>query len=290
MNSANDKYGSSLDRPLGAGKPVDPATRLSELLAQSLEELTRPFDPPRPGAQPVRPADRRDEGPSDLSAARHEPHREESNPEQTPEQARVDADQALAELEAELFAAAKHLDSEANAKPTERAAAEPPGDRPEADPAALPAAERPASGGDAVRDKEKTREEAAPATIVAAPLAPDEPVPDPDAARVIAKVRKLMLVSMAVTVIAVGSVFGFIGYRIFKGEGSVEKKADKLAESSPIPNDITLSLPRSARIVQSAVTNDRLVMTLEIDGKIEVRTFDVKTLQPAGRLDFSATP
>ena len=56
MNSANDKYGSSLDRTLGAGKPVDPATRLSELLAQSLEELTRPFDPPRPGPQPARPA------------------------------------------------------------------------------------------------------------------------------------------------------------------------------------------------------------------------------------------
>jgi hypothetical protein len=56
MNSnANDRYGSSLERTLGAGKPVDPATRLSELLAQSLEELTRPFDPPRPGAPaPVR--------------------------------------------------------------------------------------------------------------------------------------------------------------------------------------------------------------------------------------------
>ena len=42
MNT-NERYGSSLDRTLGAGKPVDPATRLSELLAQSLEELTRPM-------------------------------------------------------------------------------------------------------------------------------------------------------------------------------------------------------------------------------------------------------
>jgi hypothetical protein len=149
--------------------------------------------------------------------------------------------------------------------------------------------ELPLTGEDAVDEKEKA-EEVMPATIAAAPPVPDEPVPDADAARVIAKVRKLMLVSMAVTVITVGSVFGFIGYRIYKGEGSVEKKADKLPESSPIPNDITLSLPRDARIVQSAVTNDRLIMTLEIDGKIEVRTFDVKTLQPAGRLNFSATP
>jgi len=53
---------------------------------------------------------------------------------------------------------------------------------------------------------------------------------------------------------------------------------------------VTLSLPRGARVVQSAVANDRLSWTLEIDGKLEVRTFDVKTLQPAGRLNFSATP
>jgi hypothetical protein len=49
-------------------------------------------------------------------------------------------------------------------------------------------------------------------------------------------------------------------------------------------------LPRGARVVQSAVANDRLVMTLEVDGKLEVRTFDLKTLQPTGRLNFSATP
>jgi hypothetical protein len=286
MNSANDKYGSSLDRTLGAGKPVDPATRLSELLAQSLEELTRPFDPPRPGAHPSRPVEPREAAPADLSAARHEPPAEEPAPEQTSEQARVDADRALAELEAELFAAAKQLDSEASAK-AERAETDHPAvDHPEGDPDALPAGV-PITEEDA--DEKEKAEEAVP-PIAAAPLAGDEPAPDADAARVIAKVRKLMLVSMAVTLIAVGSVFGFIGYRIFKGEGSVEKKADKLPESSPIPNDITLSLPRNARIVQSAVTNDRLIMTLEIDGKIEVRTFDVKTLQPAGRLNFSATP
>jgi hypothetical protein len=95
---------------------------------------------------------------------------------------------------------------------------------------------------------------------------------------------------MAVTLIAVGSVFGFIGYRIFKGEGTTAKTADKLPPSSPIPTDMTLSLPRGARILQSAVSSDRLLITLEIDGKPEVRTFDIKTLQPTGRLNFSATP
>ena len=117
-----------------------------------------------------------------------------------------------------------------------------------------------------------------------------EPKPDANAANVIAKVRKLMLVSMAVTVIAVGSVFGFIGYRIFKSDGTTAKTADKLPEASAIPADMTLALPRGARVIQSAVAGDRLVITLDIDGKIEVRTFDVNTLQPAGRLNFSGTP
>src|SRR5204862_809167 len=106
----------------------------------------------------------------------------------------------------------------------------------------------------------------------------------------IACVRKLMLVSMAVTILGVGSVFCFIGYRIFKNEGTAAKTAHKLPEASAIPADITLSLPRGARVIQSAVAADRLVITLETDGKIEVRTFDVNTLQPAGRLNFSGAP
>jgi len=61
-------------------------------------------------------------------------------------------------------------------------------------------------------------------------------------------------------------------------------------ESSPIPTDVTLTLPRGARVVQSGVADDRLVMILEINGEVEVRTFDLKTLQPTGRLNFSAAP
>ena len=99
-----------------------------------------------------------------------------------------------------------------------------------------------------------------------------------------------MLVSMAVTIIAVGSVFGFIGYRMFKGEGSVEKRADKLPAPAAVPNEVTLALPRCAKVIQSAVANDRLVMTLDIDGRIEVRTFDIKSLRQVGRLRFASEP
>src|SRR4051812_18045495 len=108
--STNERY-PSLDRTLGAGKPVDPATRLSELLAQSLEELTRPFEPPRPTA--LRTVDEDDH----AAPPQHEPA-----PQLSPEESRLDADKALAELEAELFAAAKQVDRQASAETTERAA------------------------------------------------------------------------------------------------------------------------------------------------------------------------
>ncbi len=287
MNSANDKYGSSLDRPPVAGKPVDPATRLSELLAQSLEELTRPFDPARPGQHPPQPADA-------AFAPQHEPPAE-PQPELSSEEVRVDADKALAELEAELFAAAKQVDRDASIPheetdpaPHEDGSPEPSSsEQVEAEMAALLAAQPPEKDAAPADDVKPETVSLAPDEVKAAEA---EPAPDPAAANVIAKVRRLMLVSMAVTVIAVGSVFGFVGYRIFKGEGMVEKKADKLPESSPIPTDVTLSLPRGARVIQSAVANDRLIMTLDIDGKIEVRTFDLNTLQPAGRINFSGTP
>jgi hypothetical protein len=266
MNSATDK--SSLDRTLGASKPVDPATRLSELLAQSLEELTRPFDPPRPGPQ--------------RAAGEAEQPAPGTSPEQSPEESRLDADKALAELEAELFAAAKEVERD----PPAEALAEPAAEHGQTPPADQPVA--------ALETEPSEKADDAPneSDIVPPPLVPEqpEPKPDADAANVIAKVRKLMLVSMAITVIAVGAVFGFIGYRIFKNEGTTAKTADKLPEASAIPADMTLALPRGARIIQSAVAGDRLVITLETDGKIEVRTFDVNTLQPAGRLNFSGTP
>src|SRR5437763_5336767 len=284
MNS-NERY-PSLDRTLGANKPVDPATRLSELLAQSLEELTRPFDPAHPGAA--------------REAAQAERPAEAPAPEQTPEESRIDADKALAELEAELFAAAKQVDRE-TAAPAADSAAEPAhvaGEHGEELPPEPPisADELPPDQPDAIRAayaatpvEAETRNEA---DLVPAPLVPEDPAREPaaDAQGVIAKVRKLMLVSMAVTILAVGSVFGFIGHRIFKGEGTTAKTADKLPPASAIPTDITLSLPRGARVIQAAVAADRLVITLEADGKIEVRTFDAKTLQPAGRINFTETP
>jgi len=111
------------------------------------------------------------------------------------------------------------------------------------------------------------------------PSADDEQPLDPAAARIVAKVRWLMLIAGATTLIAVAAVIGVIGYRVFKSEGS-----------AGAPADVTALLPKGARIVATAVAEGRIAVTLEIGGATEIRTFDLKTLRPAGRLRFATEP
>jgi hypothetical protein len=130
--------------------------------------------------------------------------------------------------------------------------------------------------------------------------APSEPPPaaankplDPDAARALAKIRRLMLVSNLFMLIAIAAVLGVVGFRTFRAAPAPPPPAPAVAPAPArpeIPTDMTLTLPRGARIRQTAVAGDRLVITLEIGGATEVRTFDLKTLQPAGRLSFGGTP
>jgi hypothetical protein len=110
------------------------------------------------------------------------------------------------------------------------------------------------------------------------PLADDEKPLDPAAARIVAKVRWLMLISGATTLVAVAAVIGVIGYRVFKAEGSV------------VQADVTALLPKGARIVSTAVAQDRIAVTVEVGGALEIRTFDLKTLKPTGRLRFATEP
>jgi hypothetical protein len=104
---------------------------------------------------------------------------------------------------------------------------------------------------------------------------PDAP-PDPAAERIVAKVRWLMLISGATTFIAIAAVVSVIGYRFFRSQGSAA--------------DVTALLPKGARVVAIAATGDRIVVTVEIAGALEARTFDAKTLAPAGRLRFAPEP
>ena len=107
--------------------------------------------------------------------------------------------------------------------------------------------------------------------------ADDEAPLDPAAARIVAKVRWLMLIAGATTLLAIAAVIGVIGYRVFKAEGSA-------------PADVTALLPKGTRVIAAAVAEDRIAVTLDVGGAIEIRTFDVKTLKPTGRLRFATEP
>jgi len=101
-----------------------------------------------------------------------------------------------------------------------------------------------------------------------------EKPPDPEAAAAIARVRKLMLIASATTLIAVAAVLAVIGYRVFHLQGSAPVASGTVAAD----------LPAGAKVLSSAVGDGRIVLTLEVDGAIEVRTFDLTTLKPLGRV------
>jgi len=123
---------------------------------------------------------------------------------------------------------------------------------------------------------------------------PAAPPLQPDAARTLGNIRRLMLVSNLFMVVAIGAVLAVVGYRIYRSEPApapLPPPAPVAQPASPkIPLDMTLTLPRGARIVATAVAGDRLVLTIEIDGATEIRTFDIKTLQPVGRMSFATVP
>jgi len=117
-----------------------------------------------------------------------------------------------------------------------------------------------------------------------APAGPAAPAA-PDLARVLARVRLLMAIAGATTLIAVAAVLGVIGYRLFHVEGSAPG-----VSATSAPADITALLPKGARIIATAAAGDRIAVTIEVGGATEIRTFDVKTLKPVGRLRFATEP
>ncbi|MFB9262936.1 hypothetical protein ACFFWD_07085 [Bradyrhizobium erythrophlei] len=103
--------------------------------------------------------------------------------------------------------------------------------------------------------------------------------PTTEQAALIARVRRMMLIAGLTSALAVAAVLIAIGYRLYRSEGS------------PAPaTDVTAALPKGARIVSTGVAGERLVITLDIGGATEIRTFDAKTLKPVGKLTFVSEP
>jgi hypothetical protein len=107
---------------------------------------------------------------------------------------------------------------------------------------------------------------------------PDEKPLDPEQQKIVAKVRWLMLLSGFATMLGIAVVIGMIGYRVFRADGSVG------------PAEVTAMLPKGAKVIATAVADDRIAVTIETGGAIEVRTFDLRTLKPTGRLRFATEP
>jgi hypothetical protein len=94
----------------------------------------------------------------------------------------------------------------------------------------------------------------------------------------VARVRLLMAISGVATVLGIAVVVIVVGYRVFATEGRTTAA------------DVLTVLPKGAHIVSTAVSGDRIVVTLDIEGAIEIRTYDARTLRPAGLLRFGAEP
>ena len=108
------------------------------------------------------------------------------------------------------------------------------------------------------------------------PQAEDEKPLDPAAARIVAKVRWLMLIS--------GSRPSLPASR-WSASSAIAFCARREAW-----RDMTAMLPKGARIVSTTIAGDRIAVTIEVGGAFEIRTFDLHTLKPRGRLRFATEP
>ena len=110
------------------------------------------------------------------------------------------------------------------------------------------------------------------------PQTDDEKPLDPAAARIVSRVRWMMAISAFTTFAAVIAVLAVVSYRLLRSDGSASA------------TDVTALLPKGARIVSTAVADDRLAVTLDVNGAIEVRIFDLRSLRQTGRLRFASEP
>jgi hypothetical protein len=111
------------------------------------------------------------------------------------------------------------------------------------------------------------------------PQTVDEKPLDPEQARFMARVRRMMALSGVATMLGIAVVLGVVGYRVFRSGGSAA------------PIETIVRLPAGSRIAQTLMGNGHVIVTIEIPGGgVEIRSFDAQTLRPAGRLRFATEP
>ncbi len=95
-----------------------------------------------------------------------------------------------------------------------------------------------------------------------------------ETAHLVARARVMMVISALTTLLAIAAVVVVIGYRVFN------------TRTGPIV-EATLTIPKGARVIATLATATAISVTLDIDGKTEVRIYDRKTMQQTGRLHFN---
>ncbi len=101
----------------------------------------------------------------------------------------------------------------------------------------------------------------------------------PGQAHVVQRVRRLMLGSLLIMAAGFLAIFGVIAYRLYAS-----------AERGRPPIEETLNLSRGARLLSTAAAGNRLVVTVENAGLVEVLIYDIETLQPKGRFTIKPSP
>ena len=110
-------------------------------------------------------------------------------------------------------------------------------------------------------------------------MSDDQTPLNPEAAAAIGKVRRMMMIITTATFIAIAIVLVVIGYRLFH-----------VKESTPSFADVTETLPAGAKVLSTAIGADHIVVTIEVGGIVELRTFDPDTLKALGRLRLETKP
>ena len=102
---------------------------------------------------------------------------------------------------------------------------------------------------------------------------------DPEQAMGLARIRRFMMIASVTTFVAIAIVFGVIGYKVYKS-----------GDTAPALASAETSLPPGAKVLSSAIGDRRLVLTVEIGGVVELRSFDLETLKPIARLRLESRP
>lgn len=89
----------------------------------------------------------------------------------------------------------------------------------------------------------------------------------------------MMAISLGITALAVGGVFAIVGYRAWRNADMVTARAA-----------VTAELPKGARVIGTAVSDGRIVVTVEAGGQTELHLFDLMTLSPRGKLTLAPAP